>query len=191
MVIGVAGHRRRGLATADAAGLETVLRRILAGLRNSGAVWLVSALTEGADRRVAHLGLELGYRLHVVLPLEACDYEREFDGLASGREFHTLLEAASRVEQATTPPPVFHVEAYAAAGRRIVALSDVVIAVWDGRPPRGRGGTAEVVAAAGRAGVPVVWVSAAPPHRAVLRDDDPVRAAALATRLGVEVAALA
>ena len=37
-------------------------------------------------------------------------------------------------------------EAYEQAGRYIVEHSDVLLAVWDGLPARGRGGTAEIVA---------------------------------------------
>jgi hypothetical protein len=36
-------------------------------------------------------------------------------------------------------------DAYAHAGRYIVDHCDVLIAVWDGAPSRGRGGTAEIV----------------------------------------------
>jgi hypothetical protein len=50
-------------------------------------------------------------------------------------------------------------EAYWAAGQRIVGLADVLLAVWDGTPSRGVGGTADVVAFAGQRAVPttVVW----------------------------------
>jgi hypothetical protein len=51
-------------------------------------------------------------------------------------------------------------DAYCAAGEAVVERSDVLLAVWDGRPAKGIGGTGEVVAAAGRSGVPVSWVFA-------------------------------
>ncbi|QNP44066.1 hypothetical protein H9L15_05765 [Sphingomonas daechungensis] len=34
-----------------------------------------------------------------------------------------------------------HLESYVMAGRATVAHCDLLIAVWDGLPPRGRGGT--------------------------------------------------
>ena len=45
----------------------------------------------------------------------------------------------------------------------MVEHADVLIAVWDGRPARGMGGTADAVAYARQRGVPVLWVHAARP----------------------------
>jgi hypothetical protein len=36
----------------------------------------------------------------------------------------------------------------------------VLIALWDGQPSRGKGGTAEIVAYARQRGIPVVWIDA-------------------------------
>jgi hypothetical protein len=49
-------------------------------------------------------------------------------------------------------------EAYERAGRRIIDESDVVVALWNGGPSGGRGGTAEIVEYARDRGVPVVWL---------------------------------
>ncbi|MGH3928049.1 MAG: hypothetical protein ACRDTT_35160, partial [Pseudonocardiaceae bacterium] len=45
------------------------------------------------------------------------------------------------------------------AGQRIVDTSDLLIAVWDGQPAGGRGGTADIVAYAREQGTPtrVIW----------------------------------
>jgi hypothetical protein len=50
-------------------------------------------------------------------------------------------------------------EAFWAAGKRVVELSDEIFAVWDGRKAGGLGGTADVVAFARKKGVPVtiIW----------------------------------
>jgi hypothetical protein len=45
-----------------------------------------------------------------------------------------------------------------AASERMLDLADQLVAVWDGLPARGYGGTADVVAAARRRGMPVVVV---------------------------------
>ena len=188
LTLGVVGHRRRGLTNADDALLHDRLEALLTGMRDAGAEWLAATLTEGASRCAAEVALGLGYQLHAVLPLDACDYEHDFDGRASRDEFQRLLLAAHRVEEPLASLPVFRVEAYASAGRRLVALSNVLLAVWDGRPPRDRGGTAEVVAAASRAGLPLLWVSALPPHPVVLvAGVDQELASTLGARLGVEV----
>ncbi|MGH6659024.1 MAG: hypothetical protein ACREBM_05155, partial [Sphingomicrobium sp.] len=48
---------------------------------------------------------------------------------------------------------------YVMAGRATVAHCDILVAIWDGRPARGRGGTAEVVQLALTRGTAVVHVS--------------------------------
>ena len=47
-----------------------------------------------------------------------------------------------------------------AAGHAVLEQSDVLIAVWDGAPARGRGGTAAMVVEAWRRRVPVLHLSA-------------------------------
>jgi len=46
-------------------------------------------------------------------------------------------------------------------GHTTVASADVLVAVWDGRPAAGRGGTPEIIAHALLLGRPVVWIDAA------------------------------
>ena len=47
---------------------------------------------------------------------------------------------------------------FATIGQMLVRRCDLLIAIWDGLPPRGRGGTADVITEARRSGVPVVWI---------------------------------
>jgi hypothetical protein len=49
-------------------------------------------------------------------------------------------------------------DAYLAAGQRVVDLSDIVLAVWNGNPAKGKGGTADVVAYAIHRGVPLTQI---------------------------------
>ncbi|WP_285713649.1 hypothetical protein [Erythrobacter oryzae] len=56
---------------------------------------------------------------------------------------------------------------YATIGQMLVRRADLLIALWDGTPPRGRGGTADVVTEALRSGVPVVWIDPAKPASSV------------------------
>lgn len=50
-------------------------------------------------------------------------------------------------------------EAYLAAGQEVVDLTDTLLAIWDGQPARGLGGTADVVRYARSVGkrVVVIW----------------------------------
>jgi hypothetical protein len=120
----------------------------------------VSPLAEGADQVGAKLALELGYRLQAVLPLPREDYSNDFEppGLA---RFELLLSQADCVLELPPQAGGRH-ESYALAGRATIAHCDVLIALWDGAPARGIGGTAEIVSLALRRGVPVIHLTMQP-----------------------------
>ena len=166
--VGVTGHRD----LADPARVAAEVDRILDVLAGPTDVPLrvVSSLAEGADRLVAHRVLARpGASLEVPLPLDAADYATDFATAESVQEFNDLLLRADRVDvipASTLSDPVHaRTDAYARAGSAVVAASDVLLALWDGLPARGHGGTAEVVLEAVAAGrrVEVVTVERAAP----------------------------
>ena len=163
--IGVTGHRT--LADPDAltqavrAAIRGLIERYL-GPEADPALLVVSALAEGADRLVAREVLAgPGAKLEAVLPLPVHEYLDDFTGQASQAEFTELLGRATRVWHA--PPGSSREEAYERAGRHVVDRADVIVALWDGQPERGRGGTATIVSYARDQGVPVAWVNTASP----------------------------
>lgn len=117
----------------------------------------VSSLAAGADQRFAEDVLRRGGELHVILPSSA--YESSFDQPSDLHLFRTLLSQASGVETLEFTEPTE--AAYLAAGQRVVDLCDVLVAVWDGLPAQGKGGTADIVTYARSVGTPVnvVWPS--------------------------------
>ncbi|MDX6333448.1 MAG: hypothetical protein QOG05_788 [Streptosporangiaceae bacterium] len=158
--IGVTGHRQltdpAALVPAVRDAIQGVIERFL-GAGAEPALLVISALAEGADRLVAAEVLAgPGATLEAVLPLPPGEYVDDFTGDASKAEFNHLLGQAATVWQAR--PGGSRDEAYERAGRHVVDRADVLIALWDGEPPRGRGGTATVVAYAREQGVPVAWV---------------------------------
>jgi hypothetical protein len=125
---------------------------------------VVSALAEGADRLVVDECLRRpGSTLEAILPLPIEEYEQDFATPDSRQEFTGLLSAATRVEIAEAMPTREH--AYERAGQLMVERSDAVIAVWDGQPAAGRGGTADIVAYAEARHVPVFLVDIRPDQR--------------------------
>lgn len=116
-----------------------------------------SSLAAGADQEFAENVAGLGGELRVVLP--SANYESSFEQESDLRQFKALLSQASEVETLDFPEP--SEDAYLAAGRRVVDLCDVLVAVWDGLPAQGKGGTADVVAYARSVGKPVtvIWPS--------------------------------
>jgi hypothetical protein len=167
--IGVTGHRQLSdpdaLVPAVRDAIQGVIERFLGPEAQPGLV-VISALAEGADRLVAAEVLAgPDAALEAVLPLPPEEYLGDFTGEASKAEFAGLLDQAASVWLAR--PGGSRDEAYERAGRHVVDRADVLIALWDGEPPRGRGGTATVVAYAREMGVPVAWVPTSGPSSPV------------------------
>ena len=128
-------------------------RRVLpAGAQLCG----VSSLAEGADQLFAAHVLAAGGVLEAIVP---CEHYGRSLATDSGRvRYEQLRNAAETV--ITLPFPEPSEEAFLAAGHAMVDRCDHLFAVWDGRPARGLGGTADVVSYARSRGRPitVLWV---------------------------------
>ncbi|MFI5985512.1 hypothetical protein ACIQWR_34625 [Streptomyces sp. NPDC098789] len=145
--IGVTGHR--SLPDEVIAHVEDGLRAVLDG--HDGPLEALSSLAEGADQLFADIALQCGADLTVVIP--SADYEATFGGGAPLAGFHRLRGLAAqevRLDFARSTD-----EAYYAAGTFIADSCDRLVAVWDGLPARGHGGTGEIVAYARALGKPV------------------------------------
>ena len=155
---GVTGHRILAEPDKIDAGVAEALHRMEQSFPGE-PLTIVSALAEGADRIVArHVLARPGSRLVVPLPLPKFDYMTDFESEKSQQEFLSLLDQADEVVQLT--PAASRDRAYEAAGEYVLNNSDVLIAIWDGQDPQGRGGTGEMVARARQRGLPIAWVHA-------------------------------
>lgn len=144
--VGVTGHRH----LAGQADVEHEVDRVLDRLvteHSSPDLVVLSSLAEGADRLVVERVLARDRSaLHAVLPLPPEDYSDDFADPASREGFARYLDAAEQVT--LSPPQESREAAYEHAGREVLARCDVLLALWDGRPARGRGGTGQLVAEA-------------------------------------------
>ncbi|RKS09522.1 hypothetical protein DFP74_5261 [Nocardiopsis sp. Huas11] len=135
--IGITGHR--GLAP----GLDSTIADMIAAHlapHESDLVGL-SCLADGADTVFAEAVLAAGAALEAVIP--AAGY-REALPEEHHRTYDRLLAQAAQVHR--LPHQASTSDAHMAAGRYLVDHCDRLVAVWDGRPARGPGGTADVVA---------------------------------------------
>jgi hypothetical protein len=148
IVVGCSGHQRlpAGAEAAMVATLTTLLDE--RGPEVAG----VCSLAPGADQLFARVLLDRHLALRVVVPSRG--YERSFAEPGDVNRYRQLRDRATTVEVLPFAHP--GEDAYLAAGQRVVQLSDVLLAVWDGLPARGPGGTADVVDEARRRGVDVV-----------------------------------
>lgn len=115
----------------------------------------VSSLAAGADQEFADLVIRLGGDLLVVVPSD--NYVDSFERSTDRTHFEVLLNQALLTERLEYDEPTE--DAFLAAGQRVVDLCDLLVAVWDGLPAQGKGGTADVVAYARQQGKPVevIW----------------------------------
>jgi hypothetical protein len=148
-VVGITGHRALLDEPRVVAALTDLLKKVEPPLVG------VSAVAAGADQLFARAVLALGGSLEIIVP--GADYRdtlpepvrAEFDRLVDEAAVVTTLDIA-RVDGA----------AYLAAGLEMLDRCDVLIAVWDGQPSRGAGGTADMVRRARERGIRVEVVDA-------------------------------
>ncbi|MBE9473328.1 MAG: hypothetical protein IMY85_00450 [Chloroflexi bacterium] len=158
VTIGVTGHRQLNEVEQISSGVDEALHKIKETFPGENLT-IISPLAEGADRLVVWRAMENNVvHLVVPLPLEISDYMLDFNSISSKAEFVTLLEQAAQVIE--LPAEEIREASYLAAGLYVLDHSDVLIAVWDGQPARGLGGTGQIVAAARKQKMPLAWVFA-------------------------------
>ena len=190
LAIGISGHRKQALPEDSLDALEQRIRRALALVREGAAaahkqesahysdepatLRFISPLADGSDQIAAQVALDLGFQLHVILPFGRDRYRSDLaDDEARTRFDELFAQATCTLElpgEADNP-----LEAYVMTGRATVAHCDLLLAIWDGLAPRGRGGTGEVVELAVVNGTPVVHVPVDPdePERLLWSAFDP------------------
>lgn len=136
MKVGVTGHQTR--AGIDWQWTSQEIRNALIELGCSLEGY--SSLAIGADQLFAKIVLEVGGSLVVIIP--ARNYRSCFEGRGL-RSFLSLRSKAKRI--VVLPGEEIDQAAFLQAGRHIVDVTDLLIAVWDGKPAAGLGGTADIV----------------------------------------------
>lgn len=172
LTVAVTGHRPNRLVVGEAR-LRNRIGAVLAAIRSGAArsdlspLAALTALAEGADRTFADAAFALGYRVEVLLPFESATYETTFGNSEDTPRYRALLDRASRVE-ALPERPTDDTAAYEAVGRACVDRCDILIAVWDGRPAAGRGGSPDIIDYALSRSRPVVWIDAVRDRRPMM-----------------------
>jgi hypothetical protein len=155
MKVGFTGHQKRpGI---DWAWVVSVLRKELSSLLNIEAAY--SSLAAGGDQLFAEVALELSIPLIGVVPLD--DYESHFESRSDLLTYRRLLGQATVIRLGMKGDPE---RAFFSAGKYIVEHCHIVLAVWDGKPAEGLGGTADVVEYARSKGKTVVHIDPTSEH---------------------------
>jgi hypothetical protein len=136
---------------------------------------IVSALASGADQWVADEAISLGYELQSPLPFPRDEYRKDFRSPREVREFDRLLSKATSVFELdgqvnySNGDRIPDGRSYEAVGRAILNQTDILIAVWDGEPGHGLGGTGNIIQEGHRRGIPVVWIPWSAPGKWTIR----------------------
>ncbi|MFE2095834.1 hypothetical protein [Streptomyces sp. NPDC059468] len=147
MRVGITGHR--GLSADVEERVRGMLAEAVKEYDPAGLV-AVSCIADGPDSWFAEAVLKHGGILEVVVPAE--EYR---DKLPDWHHptYDALMSRAAEVHETGMTESTS--EAHQAGSEILVGLVGELIAVWDGKPAWGFGGTADVVAYAQRTGVPV------------------------------------
>lgn len=98
-----------------------------------------SCLAVGSDQLFAELIVEKGGKLVAVLPFA------EYESTLSGRGLHKFRKLLAQASSQVLAGNSDRDSAYSAANQHLVNCVDILLAVWDGKPARGQGGTEEAV----------------------------------------------
>lgn len=170
LAIGFCGHRR----VPDEAKSRAAIHDFLAERKKShhGIVYGVSSAASGGDQLFAESCLELNIPLRILLPRPAEQFRADFDD-ASWQRTVRIVESAISVQ--VTGASEGRTEQYYDCGIQTVVESQLLLALWDGQPSRGTGGTEEIVAYAKKTGHAVAWVHSETGELQVLNSTSPER----------------
>jgi hypothetical protein len=152
LAIGFTGHR----SLADETKSRELISRFLAERKAATPATLygVSSAAAGGDLLFAESCIQLGIPLRILLPAPAEYFRKDFEP-ATWLRVEQVLKSALSVE--VTGDQQLGDERYYECGIQTVQQCQLLIALWDGQPSRGMGGTEEIAAYAKEVGTPVFW----------------------------------
>jgi len=163
--VGITGHRRDRIGSEQLGNVRAQLRHVLDAIDAATALpaRLVCSLADGADSIAAEEALARGWPLDVVLPFSrgSCEADRQPEDREA---FRNTLAAARDVFEFPQDREQDRAQggdgaAHERAGRVVLGQCDILVAVWDGGPARGRGGAPQIVELAVAEGIPVVVIA--------------------------------
>jgi hypothetical protein len=153
--MGVSGHRYlRDIPVLEKA-ISLVVDQVLE--RYAGRkLEMYNPLAPGADQLTAAIALQKNIPLIVLLPFAQEQYVHEFPE----KDQRTFLKLARKAQKVVQIPFQERKYPYRVLGNYLIDQMDCLIAVWNGQPKRGPGGTGEVVEGFRYKGKPLAWVRA-------------------------------
>lgn len=155
MYIGITGHRYLAEVKKISNALEKALETINNTYPNEKKS-ILSLLAEGADRLIVPIAMKyLDAELYVIVPSLIKNYIDSFNSSTSKEEYFEILSKSKNIINVEIKNDLFK-----ELSDFLVKKSDVLIAIWDGKPERGVGGTGYVVKKAITDKIPLIIISA-------------------------------
>ena len=152
-IVGFTGHRELTDPSQMASQIDLVLNRLS---DISGPLAAVSSLARGADLLFLDAVTRRKLPLWLMLPFPLARFEKDFSP-PDWDKIKPYFKAALQVEEITGAAS--DDEAYMEAGEKTVEEADILVAVWDGKPAAGLGGTADIVEYARKLEKPLIWIN--------------------------------
>lgn len=179
-IVGFSGHRpddRPGRTERELRECREALRTALEGLQEharaqGGTIELLTGAAAGSDLHAAEAAAELGIPVHVLMPMPVSMFEQSFtkESESDWPRAKRVIESAQQGEFGgtiriasgdNTPPSCYH-----EANIQLIERSDFLLAVFDGEPAEGIGGTEEAIEQARGMEIPLILVD--PKHPTVV-----------------------
>jgi hypothetical protein len=153
-VVGFTGHRR----IENEKKISQVLHEVIASVQQDIGREMIgrSSIASGADTLFAEACLASNMKWIALLPFPETEFRKDFSE-TEWKRARAVLDRAERIEtlSATAERP----RGYLNCGLATVEDADLLVAVWDGKAPRGLGGTAQIVAHARAVPKPLILIS--------------------------------
>ncbi len=151
MTAGITGHRSLG----NEKKWKWVRSTIWETVSNLTIDLGFTSLAIGADQIFADTLIKKQIPYKVIIPCE--HYEETFESMKEQMRYNGYINQADYVIILNYPAP--SEIAFFEAGKTIVKYADILIAVWDGKPAKGLGGTADIVNLAIKQNKKYIWIN--------------------------------
>ncbi len=152
VVLGITGHRM--LAAEEVERIRPVITKAIQNIMftvgehdSTVSFTALSPLAEGADTLFAEVALSLGLELDILLPFEKDEYLKGFSSDQARLNFDKIYSKVNpqSIRVLTTKGNKEVDQLFLNLGHRVVDESDWLIAIWNEKEGKGKGGTADIV----------------------------------------------
>jgi hypothetical protein len=153
VAIGFTGHRNLPEEAKSRACILKFLQDFKS--KTDKTVYGVSSAAAGGDLLFAESCIQLGLPIRILLPAPKEQFREDFDD-ATWTRAESIMQRAMSVEVIGSGET--KEERYYECGAETVQQSQMLLALWDGKPSQGLGGTEEIFTYAKNQERPVVWI---------------------------------